>query len=559
MRLYSIFTLLLCFGLQQTMANDCGSAATLTIGNNTTLSFDNFTDYSPVGQRPCSSTTPNGDAWFEFIPGGTNTTNYDVSFLITPSLAGNYNFAVLYSESVDAGDPCQWDINTEGYTYYNSVCNKPMNGGTHTYFLRNRALDGSGHYFILVERVGGSGGSVTIRPSLQGTCTAPSNDRCSTPTVLSSGAGLDPNSSTSSIVSWSVSAPATTKCATKQRMDDSCQPGGADPTEDHYGNRTFFGQCYWNGNVGDVGTPPLRTSTCDEYLENTVWYSFQVPTSQSNWKIHFGSATQCQQQPNNMVAMLLSGVNCNDANAATKIRCDKFPVFGAMPSADLTWSNLSLNSGTTYHIVLDGTRNSQCDINILVTRAIINPVLPVSISTFEGKNDGKANHLYWETSMETNHDFFEVEMSRDNNDYQTLGRVTGIGNSAEGQINSYDFTDNRAPIGTTYYRLKMVDQNGGSVYSKTIEVLRQADGLVIDAIYPVPMKEQVTIRLGSATPGDVNIELMDLSGKTVRNMTFSMQPGSNEAIMDLNGLPTGMYIFRIRHGFETIVKKVNKW
>lgn len=557
MRLYSIFTLLLCLSLYG-MANDCGSAATLTLGNNSTLSIDNFTDYSPVGQRPCSSTSPNGDAWFEFVPGGTNTTNYDVTFLITPSNAGNYNFAILYSESVDAGDPCQWDANTEGYTYYNSVCNKSMNGGTHTYFLRNRALDGSGHYFILIERIGGTGGSVTVKPSLQGTCTAPANDRCATPTVLTAGAGLDPNTSTSSPVSWTVSAPASTKCATKQRMNDPCQPGGADPTEDHYGNRTFFGQCYWSGNVGDVGTPPLRTSTCDEFLENTVWYSFQVPFNQSNWKIHFGSTSQCQQQPNNMVAMLLENVNCNDAKAADEIRCDKFPVFGAMPSPDLTWSNLTLNAGVTYHIVLDGTRNSQCDVNILVTRATINPVLPVSISTFEGTNKGKENRLYWETSYESDHDYFEVEVSRDNYTYQSLGTVAGIGNVAEGQINSYDFTDIRAPFGTAYYRLKSVDVDGRFVYSKTIEIFRQAAGLELDGIYPVPMKEQVKIRLGSADPGEVSIELMDLSGHIVRDMQFYMQPGSNEVTLEVANLPAGMYIFRIRHGFETIVKKVNK-
>lgn len=556
MRLYSIFTLLLCISLHS-MANDCGSAATLTVGNTTTLSFDNITDYSPFGQRPCSSTVPNGDAWFEYIPGGNNTTNQDISFLISTNISVRVNIALLYSESVDAGDPCQWGNSTEGYTYYSTSCNKQMNGAGHTVFFKNRGMDGSGHYFLLIERIGGSGATVTVRPRLDGTCTAPANDRCASATTLAAGSGLDPNSSTASIVSWSVSAPASTKCATKQRMNDGCQPNGADPTEDHYGSR-FLGQCNWGGNVGDLGSWPLTRNSCDEYLENTVWYSFQVPTSQSNWKIHFGSATQCQQQPNNMVAMLLSGVNCGDADVAAQIRCDKFSVFGAMPSADLTWSGLSLSSGVTYHIVLDGTRNSQCDVNILVTRATINPVLPVSISTFEGTNNGQANHLLWETSHENDHDYFEIEASKDNYTYSSLGTVAGMGNVAEGQINSYDFTDYQAPFGSAYYRLKSVDIDGHFVYSKTIEVFRQAEGLELDGIYPVPMKEQVMVRLGSADPGEVSIELLDLSGHTVRNMRFFMQPGSNEAILDVSNLPAGMYIFRIRHGFETLVKKVSK-
>ena len=557
MRTFLLFTALIFLGLSM-KANDCGSAATLTAGTATTLSFDSFTDYSPVGQRPCSSTTPNGDAWFEYIPGGaSNTTNYDITFKVTLSYSGRINMAILYSESVDAGDPCEWDANTEGYTYYNSVCNKQMNGVGHTYFLRNRGMDATGHFFILIERVGGTGGSVTVEPRINGTCSAPSNDRCTSATVLTSGSGIDPNTSTSSIAAWSVSASATTKCATKQRMNDGCQAGGADPTEDHYGARAL-GQCFWAGNLGDNGSWPFTLNSCDEFLENTVWYTFQVPISSSLWNIHFGSNTTCLQQPNDMVAMLLRSVNCGDANDAIRMQCSKFTVAGSIPSSDLTWSNLSLNAGTTYYLVFDGTRGSQCDMNVLITRSSLNPVLPATISTFDGRNDGKVNHLYWETSEETSHDYFEVEVSTDLVNFKTLGEVIGMGNVAQGQINSYDFTDNQAPVGIAYYRLKMVDIDGRSVYSKTIEINREADGLELDAIYPVPMKEQVKIRLGTSIAGDVQIELMDLSGRQVRYMSYYVQPGSNEAILDVAGLPAGMYLFRIQQGFDTIVKKVNK-
>jgi len=280
------------------------------------------------------------------------------------------NIALLYSESVDAGNPCQWGTNTEGYSYYTTLCNKQMNGNGHTYFFKTKGLDGSGHFFLLVERVGGSGGSITVFPRFDGTCTPPSNDRCNSATALSPGNGLDPSASTSSIAAWSESINATTRCATKQRMDDGCQAGGADPTEDHYGSR-FVGTCHWGGNIGDNGSWPFTLNQCDEYIENTVWYSFTVPLTSNLWNIYFGSTSQCFHPPNDMVATLLRNVNCSDADQAVRERCDKFAVNGGMPSDDLGWTDITLNAGTTYYIVLDGTRGYECDISILLTLTLV--------------------------------------------------------------------------------------------------------------------------------------------------------------------------------------------
>jgi hypothetical protein len=393
-------------------ANNCGSATFMNTGNTYTLTFDNSVDYSPPGQRPCSNTAPSGDAWFEWIPGGTNTTNYNVSFEVTVNFTGRINMALIYSESFEAGNPCQWGTNTEGYTYYNTDCNRLMYGSTYTFSFENQGLDGSGHFFLLVERVGGNGGTVSVRPVVTSTCTAPTNDRCATPTVLGLSNGIDPNSTNANpnttLASWMVSANASTHCATKQRMDDGCQAGGADPTEDHYGDR-FIGACFWGGNIGDNGSWPITLNQCDVFLENTVYYRFRVPVTSNDWRIHFGSTTRCAQEPSNMVAMLLENVDCNNADNTDRLECAKFNVNGGIPSADRTFGPRFLAANTDYYLVFDGTRGSQCEMNILITRSGLNPVLPVSLQAFEGLSQGKETHLSWETSAETNHDYFEVE------------------------------------------------------------------------------------------------------------------------------------------------------
>ena len=44
----------------------------------------------------------------------------NVRFTLSLNGAATLNIGLLYSESVDAGDSCQWNNNTQGYTTYNS-------------------------------------------------------------------------------------------------------------------------------------------------------------------------------------------------------------------------------------------------------------------------------------------------------------------------------------------------------------------------------------------------------------------------------------------------------
>jgi hypothetical protein len=143
-------------------------------------------------------------------------------------------------------------------------------------------------------------------------------------------------------------------------------------------------------------------------------------------------------------------------------------------------------------------------------------------------------------------------------EFESLGKVTGQGAPAEGQVNTYTFVDRFAPVGRSFYRLKMVDIDGQFVYSKTLEVIRQSEALEIDAIYPVPMRDQVAVRLGIAESGTVELMLTDFSGKTLRNMNFEGKTGSHEAVLDVADLPAGFYLLRVRQGFHSHVRKLIK-
>ena len=544
-------------------ANECGTATAMTTGSSYTLTIDGFCNYSPPAQNICNSCM--GDAWFRWVPGGTNALQQDVTFDVLPNFNGTISVSILYSESFEgSGDPCEWNGTTEGYTQYTALCSQAVTAGT-SIQIRHTGLDGSGEYFLLVERTDNTGGNVTVTPTLNGTCAQPSNDRCSTPTALGSGNGIDPNAGLAippTTSNWAFAFSASTKCATKQRLTNTCGAFTAPnpPTEDHYG-RKIGPACLYNGNLGQTASIPFG-SQCDEFLENTVYYSFQVPTYANDWVIHFSSYAPCLTTPNNMVAMLFSSLDCSDADNSVLLECGKFNVFGNLNTppynSDLIFDDggtgHELFAGNTYYIVLDGTRGSQCDIEILVTRDATTLVLPVKVTNFNGINQQWTNTLSWEAENAQELDYFEIQRSEDAQTFDPIGLVR----ENDQQSLRYDFQDKNAEVGINYYRIKAVDINGVESYSEVLGVLRENDGIEIRDVYPIPVKDNLFITFATAEAGKVSLKLIDLTGREVFHSERMVEKGNNQWNIPSGNLAKGMYLLQLSQNGKTEIRKVRK-
>lgn len=94
--------------------------------------------------------------------------------------------------------------------------------------------------------------------------------------------------------------------------------------------------------------------------------------------------------------------------------------------------------------------------------------LPVRWGKFEVENRGNSNTLTWSTLSEINNDGFYVQRSMDGEQFEDIKFV-----AAKGHLNaeqSYTFSDFMPYDGINYYRLKQVDYDGNSDYSKIISV-----------------------------------------------------------------------------------------
>ena len=171
-------------------------------------------------------------------------------------------------------------------------------------------------------------------------------------------------------------------------------------------------------------------------------------------------------------------------------------------------------------------------------------VLPVELLTFEGKNTEGGNRLTWQTASEVNNKGFDIERSRDGQDFQSIGTVKGIGKAA-----NYNFVDANPYNGINYYRLKQMDFDGKETLSKVVTTSTTAKGTSKIKIFPTNTEGSISIDNGGLTID--NIAVYNHVGQLVLTNN-----GVNR--LDLSALPSGLYLVQVKAGGETVTEKVFK-
>lgn len=193
---------------------------------------------------------------------------------------------------------------------------------------------------------------------------------------------------------------------------------------------------------------------------------------------------------------------------------------------------------------------------IFPTTFTISSPIPVGLTTFEGKNYTNQNLLMWTTASESNNMGFDIEASQDGIRFDKIGFVKGNGTTNDEK--RYSFTDEKVASGLTYYRLRQVDFDDEFEYSKVISVLRKSDRLIAISVSPNPAKDVLNIVIETKNDNDLEINLLDILGKIVKQEKSTIQQGLNNKSLDLQDLPGGIYFLQIQQGTERVLRKVLK-
>jgi Secretion system C-terminal sorting domain len=171
--------------------------------------------------------------------------------------------------------------------------------------------------------------------------------------------------------------------------------------------------------------------------------------------------------------------------------------------------------------------------------------LPLTLTDFTGMATTTGNLLHWETAMEENTDYFEVQRSAAGSGFRAIATVPAAGNSD--QPLSYSYTDlfAGAPVPSYAYRLKMADLDGKFMYSKIVTLSSSFSGLSI-RISPNPFHQPVAVTVTAPQAGQGSLTVTDVSGKKILVQAVALQAGENSLDASLiAALPQGMYFLSI--------------
>ncbi len=103
--------------------------------------------------------------------------------------------------------------------------------------------------------------------------------------------------------------------------------------------------------------------------------------------------------------------------------------------------------------------------------------LPVKLTSFIGKNQGKSSLLNWTAVAEKNLINYEVEKSIDGKTFETIGLVKATNSNSLTEYTFSDFAFEAADM--SYYRLKINEQKGINTYSQVL-ALQHKNPLDVD-------------------------------------------------------------------------------
>ncbi|WP_341226129.1 T9SS type A sorting domain-containing protein [uncultured Arcticibacterium sp.] len=180
---------------------------------------------------------------------------------------------------------------------------------------------------------------------------------------------------------------------------------------------------------------------------------------------------------------------------------------------------------------------------------------PLELVSFSGQKINETAELVWTVSNEIGVSHFDIERGFDAISFERIGKV-----AAENLLekHSYIFTDKSPKAKVNYYRLKSIDIDGATSYSKIIAIdFRETDALKW-SLYPNPVEagsKEINIKTkGNAE--ELSFRLLNINGVGIKINTT--KNSSTEYTVEFGSIPTGTYFLQAENSKDISTKKFIK-
>lgn len=169
--------------------------------------------------------------------------------------------------------------------------------------------------------------------------------------------------------------------------------------------------------------------------------------------------------------------------------------------------------------------------------------LPVEMSTpLQARLQNQTAILTWRTETETNNAGFEIQKSKDGNEWERIDWQAGEGNTYT--PHAYTYVDENPFSNTSYYRLKQVDFDGNFTYSNIASLEYNRPHV---NIFPNPVKDKLYLNTNEQTIDDVLI--FDTMGRQINAQL-------TDNTLDVSSLSEGLYTIKVIIGGQYFYEKI---
>ncbi len=185
--------------------------------------------------------------------------------------------------------------------------------------------------------------------------------------------------------------------------------------------------------------------------------------------------------------------------------------------------------------------------------------LPAELTGFTATANKNSVLLYWQTLLENNTDYFNIEKSDNGQFFTSAGTVAAAGKASS--VQSYSFTDNNVLYFNkmVFYRLKIVDKDARFKYSQVVSVrLNDALQTQVIKLYPtiITASQNVQAEIISTRKQMVTIQFLNAEGRHIAQTVKALAIGNNKiTITPHAALPDGwVYVRFIGEGLHQTTK-----
>lgn len=196
--------------------------------------------------------------------------------------------------------------------------------------------------------------------------------------------------------------------------------------------------------------------------------------------------------------------------------------------------------------VVDGTHPNNAGHKLLFQAVVASQAIPVPLplvlTGFSGHRTDQGVVLDWNASnTDGNMDFF-IERSTDGSAYQSIYQMEGF---SDGMTRQYTYTDQNAPAGRSFYRIRTVTNGNATTWSNVLSFDALAASLSIQRIYITGGRSSITTTIGIPKDENFLLAIFNTAGSRIIQQSYSGKAPAVTLDVPLPSLPAGIYFMQI--------------